>query len=132
MEKFHRVLQVTDLKAVPQLDGAYRLLASQTKAWGYKKILPEYPARPICSHLCLQKVRVKLLKDDVPPPWQVSSDDIQTVVYCDCTKFGVMSQPEVNAIGEFLEKTLFRNPYSPSLVNGTFFLVETSYRDPKE
>ena len=33
MEKFHRVLHVTDLKAVPQVDGAYRLLASQMKAW---------------------------------------------------------------------------------------------------
>ena len=42
---------------------------------------------------------------------QVPLDDVLTIVYCDCTKFGVMSQPEINALAEFVEKTLFRSPY---------------------
>ena len=35
-----------------------------------------------------------------------------------------MTQPEVNALGEFLEKTLFRNPYSSSFVNGIFIILK--------
>ena len=58
-------------------------------------------------------------------PWQVPVDDVQAVVYCDCTKLGVMSQPEINALGEFLEKVLFRNPFRvlvPQKINA-FWLV---------
>jgi hypothetical protein len=47
MEKCHKVLHVTDLKAVPQVDAAYRLLASQMKAWGYKKDITQIPTQPI-------------------------------------------------------------------------------------
>ena len=38
-------------------------------------------------------------------------DDVQIIVYWDCTKLGVMSQPEINQMGDFVEKHLCRNPY---------------------
>eukprot|EP00435_Cladocopium_sp_Y103_P029455 s2934_g7.t1 len=47
---------------------------------------------------------------------QVAVEDVQTLVYCDCTKMGVMSQPEINAMGEFLEKVLFRSPFRSAAV----------------
>eukprot|EP00435_Cladocopium_sp_Y103_P004363 s5416_g1.t1 len=47
---------------------------------------------------------------------QVPMDEVQTVVYCDCAKFGVMTQPEVNGVGELLEKVLFRNPFRSAAV----------------
>jgi len=41
---------------------------------------------------------------------QVPVDDIQTIIWVDCTKLGVVTQPEINALGDFLEKHLSRNP----------------------
>lgn len=57
MEKYHKVLHVTDLKAVPQVDSAYRLLASQLKAWGYK--LTQIPST---SHIVPPLSRKRLCK----------------------------------------------------------------------
>ena len=37
-------------------------------------------------------------------------NDLRTVLYIDCTKLGVISQIEVNMIGELAESVLFRNP----------------------
>ena len=50
-------------------------------------------------------------------------DDVNTTVYIDCTKFGVMNQPEINAIGELVERMLFRNPYR----KGTKFFVHSKF-----
>lgn len=41
---------------------------------------------------------------------QVDASELEVVLYVDCTKFGVVSQHEVNAIGTMCEKSLFRNP----------------------
>ena len=38
-------------------------------------------------------------------------ESIQTVLYVDCTKYGAMSQPEINGVGEVVERVLFRNPH---------------------
>ncbi|CAK9013014.1 Uncharacterized protein SCF082_LOCUS11746 [Durusdinium trenchii] len=76
MEKWNRVSLVPDLKSMPNLDAAYKLLASHHK---------------------------------------VPVEDVNTIMYVDCTKFGVLNQPEINAIGEMVERVLFRNPYRGGL-----------------
>lgn len=45
---------------------------------------------------------------------QVAIDDVQTLVYLDCTKFGIMTQPEVNAVGDLVQKIIMRNPFRSS------------------
>lgn len=44
--------------------------------------------------------------------YQVELDSIATIVYIDCAKLGVLNGPEINAVGETVEKLLFRNPSS--------------------
>jgi hypothetical protein len=43
-------------------------------------------------------------------PFEVSVHEIDTVFYVDCTKLGVLSQTNTNALGEMAEKILFRCP----------------------
>lgn len=41
---------------------------------------------------------------------QVLPQDLETVLYIDCSKMGVISQLEVNMVGELANKVIFRNP----------------------
>lgn len=41
---------------------------------------------------------------------KVSVSDLETVIWIDCTKMGVISQSEVNLIGDVCDKMLFKNP----------------------
>lgn len=41
---------------------------------------------------------------------QVDVNEVLIVLYIDCTKMGVLSQPDVNMIGSIAESILFRNP----------------------
>ncbi|CAK9005673.1 unnamed protein product [Durusdinium trenchii] len=40
---------------------------------------------------------------------KVTPTDVDCILYFDCTKLGVLSQAEINLIGDYAEKTLFRN-----------------------
>ena len=41
---------------------------------------------------------------------EVEVGQLRTVLYIDCTKLGVVSQIEINMIGDLAESVLFRNP----------------------
>ncbi|CAK9002075.1 Uncharacterized protein SCF082_LOCUS7183 [Durusdinium trenchii] len=41
---------------------------------------------------------------------KVDSKDVDTILYFDCTKLGVLSQAEVNLVGEYADKVLSKNP----------------------
>ena len=43
-------------------------------------------------------------------------NELDTVLYVDCTKLGVLSQVSINALGELAERLLFRNPSRYSLL----------------
>lgn len=47
---------------------------------------------------------------------QVAVDDIDLILYVDCTKLGVISQSEVNHIGETAERLMCRNPTRQGLI----------------
>lgn len=47
-------------------------------------------------------------------------ESIQTVLYVDCTKYGAMCQPEINGVGEVVERVLFRNPLRGGLMVSLF------------
>ena len=93
MEKWHRLLRVPDMSKVPTFDAAFRLAASSKQVH--------------CIHLERSL-------------FEVPVEDMNTLVYLDTTKLGVLSQPEVNAIGELVEKVLFRNPYSALALAGQY------------
>ena len=41
---------------------------------------------------------------------QVASSDLDTILYVDCTKLGVLNQLAINAIGDAAERVIFRSP----------------------
>ena len=43
-------------------------------------------------------------------------NELDTVLYVDCAKLGVLSQVSINALGELAERLLFRNPSRYSLL----------------
>ena len=42
-------------------------------------------------------------------PCEVAVADVDCILYFDCTKLGVLSQGEINLIGDDAEKVLFKN-----------------------
>ena len=42
-------------------------------------------------------------------PCEVAVADVDCILYFDCTKLGVLSQGEINLIGDYAEKVLFKN-----------------------
>lgn len=49
---------------------------------------------------------------------QVTPQDLDCVLYIDCTKMGVINQLEVNMIGELADKVLSKNPTSALVAAG--------------
>lgn len=44
---------------------------------------------------------------------QVNADDLNLILYVDCTKLGIMDQNEFTWLGEYASKIMSRNPASP-------------------
>ncbi|CAK9073143.1 unnamed protein product, partial [Durusdinium trenchii] len=49
-------------------------------------------------------------------PSQVDAKDVDTILYFDCPKLGVLSQAEINMVGDMSEKVLGKNPTRSVLV----------------
>ena len=47
---------------------------------------------------------------------KVTPQDVDCILYFDCTKLGVLQQAEINMLGDYAEKLLFKNPQRPSLI----------------
>ncbi len=44
---------------------------------------------------------------------KVSTQELHTILYVDCTKLGVLNQSEINMVGTVAEKILSQNPHRP-------------------
>lgn len=47
---------------------------------------------------------------------KVTPQDVDCILYFDCTKLGVLQQAEINMLGDYAEKLLFKNPQRPILI----------------
>ena len=122
MEKWHPIFHVPDLGKL-MVDSTVRLAASAKKAsWPKHHSKPTMFVSRCLKFGFLKKELFCICCIHVPTiisqicfctliTLEVAPDDVLTIVYLDCTKLCVLSQPEINALGEFVEKHLFRNPY---------------------
>ncbi|CAK9060296.1 unnamed protein product [Durusdinium trenchii] len=85
--------------------------------------------KQLCEIFMERSCRVSLVSDKTPldPKMEtmlrqlaatkkVATNELDTILYIDCTKMGVVSQANINMIGEMSEKVLSRNPERSVLV----------------
>ena len=61
--------------------------------------------------ICTQRnIHIHVVRSCLLKPFQVSAHELDSILYVDCTKLGVLSQTTINAVGELAERVLFKNP----------------------
>lgn len=118
MEKFCRISLTTQNAPLdPKLDNMFKTAALMKKV--ALLLLPPFSQKTTYWYqtrewyFLLKSTKRKRWENHFQEIWadpQVDEKSLQTVLYIDCTKLGVVSQPEVNMIGEIAEAVLSRNP----------------------
>ena len=113
MERSCRVMQVCDKSWVdPKLDSLYRSAAIGAKVWRLAKSI-FFKLNMFCF-VCYHFLILIL---------EVGVHELDTILYIDCTKLGVLSQANVNMIGEVSERILFRAPSRYLVIASSFFFL---------
>lgn len=110
MERCCRVSLVSKGWCDPKMDSMFRSAACFHKAFQWLKT-----KNNLCSSLCQKGFQLVsspkyTSKRGLGSSLQVASSDLDTILYVDCTKLGVLNQLAINAIGDVAERVIFRSP----------------------